>query len=358
MTSSIYYLSNSTLGRSTQFSRFIRTNQAEVDRASIELATGYRQDVAGDLGMRSSEAYEMRGQISKNESFILGNELSEKKMEFQSELIADIRSQVQGVLDLAVGNTLSPQGTASTLQLEASSAISRVLASLNATIDGDAIFSGINSETLPMTGYNDINPGTGLSPSGVVDGVTGGVILNAADAATKIAELQSIFDSSNLVVPARNYEDTFYNGTDLGVGQRRTAVIGDNDVIEYGVQANDPAFFEMYQGLAMLASVDVSTITDQAGYQAYMQEAVGKLSTGIDKLADIQAELGKDRQAVEEKIFRQQAQNDIYASKIAELETVDPYEAASRLSAFEFQLEATYASTARLSQLTFLNYFR
>ena len=38
------------------------------------------------------------------------------------------------------------------------------------------------------------------------------------------------------------------------------------------------------------------------------------------------------------------------------MEGVDPYEAATRLSALETQLQASYAVTARLSRMSFLNF--
>jgi flagellar hook-associated protein 3 FlgL len=45
---------------------------------------------------------------------------------------------------------------------------------------------------------------------------------------------------------------------------------------------------------------------------------------------------------------------DIYKSQVVGLESVDPYEAASRISLLESQLQASYAVTARLSNLSFL----
>ena len=51
-----------------------------------------------------------------------------------------------------------------------------------------------------------------------------------------------------------------------------------------------------------------------------------------------------------------EARIDIYQSRVLDLEGVDSYEAATRISLLETQLQATYAVTARLSQLSFLNY--
>jgi flagellar hook-associated protein 3 FlgL len=354
---SVFAISQSTLGRSMVMNKYVNMNRNEMERASQELATGRRSDITSDLGMRSAEAYELRTNISKNERFILANKLTENKLDFQSRVMNSIREEVQDILNISVGNTTSSQnGTTVELQREAKSALERMISSLNTSIDGEFLFSGLDTQKNTMTKYDKVNALTGFSPEGVINGITGGSVLSLVDANNKISEIRSIFDSSNTVVPSRNYEDTFFNGTDLSVNKRREAIIGVNDTVEFGVQANDGSFFDMYQGLAMLTSVDVSTITDPAAYEAYMTEVVNKLSTGIQRLDEQQSVLGKVRQVVDEKNESLLSENDVLTFKVNNLESVDPYEAATRLSAFELQLEASYSATARLTNLTFLNY--
>ena len=46
----------------------------------------------------------------------------------------------------------------------------------------------------------------------------------------------------------------------------------------------------------------------------------------------------------------------VYESRVLALESVDPYEAASRVSTLQSQLQASYAVTSRLANLSILNF--
>ena len=61
---------------------------------------------------------------------------------------------------------------------------------------------------------------------------------------------------------------------------------------------------------------------------------------------------------VEDANDRLSAKREILSLHISSLETVDPYEAATRLTSAQTQLQASYAVTARLSELSFLNFMR
>lgn len=348
----------STLHGNTYTRNLVMSSRARMEVAAQELATGFRSDVARDLGMRSSESYELRSLMAKNERFVVNNNGTQNKLDVVASAMDEVREEIQGVLNLAISNEFSATDTAKTLQVEAEAAIQRIVSYLNVNVNGEFVFSGIDTDQKALTGYDEVNGATGFSPRGVVDGVTGGTIASAADAATKIAELQGIFDSSNGVVPTRNFEDTFYNGTDLAVGVRKSALIDDDTNLEYGVQANDPAFTDALQGLSMLVSVDVDSIADQAGYQAYMGEVLTKLSGSVDQIIETQAKLGKQQETLENITIRIEDENDIYNNRVLALESVDPFIAASRLSSLETQLDASYAATARLTKLSFLNFMR
>ncbi len=359
MTSIIRSLS--TLQANTAGRRIVERTRGELEIASKELSTGFRADVAKDLGMRSSQSILLRGLMDRTDQFVQGNKLVENKFEMLADATNTFQDEAQNFLNLAVGNKLSPTPTVGVLQAEAKATIDALSSYLNSNFNGEFLFSGIDSNKKTMNEYDEVNPDTGFSPAGVVDGIVAGGPMSTADAAAKIAELDTIFDSSNTVNPERNFEGTFFAGTpklDAGgnPNPRQTAVVTDTKKIDYGIQANDPAFTEVFKGLSMLASTDVSEINDPEAYKAWMAEAVNSIAGGIKKINESQASLGKQQELLDGIVTNQQDQKDIYNNRIVALEGVDPYEAATRMSALQTQLDATYATTARLSKLSFLNY--
>lgn len=122
------------------------------------------------------------------------------------------------------------------------------------------------------------------------------------------------------------------------------------------MQANDPAFRDVVQGLAMLAAIDATEIGDSAAYQNWVAAASAKMSAGMEGLLDSQVELDSAAARVETVNTRMQDRAVLYATRVDELVGVDSYQAATDITALETQLQASYAVTARLSQLSFLNF--
>lgn len=335
--------------------------QAQLTQASQEVSTGIRADVYRSLGVRSAETLALRARMDRNTGLITSNEVLANRMEMMAETLGQVRDRAQSFLELAVANRDAPGATAETLQAEARSALQQLRSLINVSYHGAALFSGVDSGQAPLQGWEDVNPLTGLSPRDVAEGVIGGGITDAADAAAKVAAMETIFASADAVQPERNFEATFYNGTprhDAGgaPSPRLTAHIEEGITLSYGVQANDQAFTELLRGLSMLAGTDASAIADADAYRAWVGAAVDSVSAGISGLIETEARLGGQQQILEETIGQQNDRNDLYNSQILSLEGVDVYEASTRVSQLQTQLEATYAVTARLSQLSFLNF--
>jgi flagellar hook-associated protein 3 FlgL len=70
----------------------------------------------------------------------------------------------------------------------------------------------------------------------------------------------------------------------------------------------------------------------------------------------VQAKLGMVQGRVTKANERMSLQIDILSAHIGTLEGVDPYEASTRVTALTTQVETAYALTARLQQLSLLNY--
>lgn len=353
---SLSTLHSNILGR-----RLVERNRSELEIVGTELATGFKADVARDLGMKSGQSIALRNAMDKNDRLIDGNKILDTKLELLDTTMDDFRNEAQDLMNLAVSNSASPAPTVEALQAEAKATLDALISHLNVNYNGEYLFAGINANTTPMTPYATTNNATGYSPQDVVEGIVGTNIADAADAAAKIAELDAIFDSSNAATPAQNFEGTFFKGTPLNDGAgndnaRITAVIAEDYTMEYGVQANDPAFTEILKGVSMIAGLDPADIDNAEGYNAWMAEAIASMASGIKKLGIEQADIGKKREFLDETLTRQQDKTSIYNSRILALEGVDQYKAASRMSALETQLEATYSVTAKISKLTFLNY--
>ncbi|MGY6704317.1 flagellin [Roseinatronobacter sp.] len=333
-----------------------------LSKAATEASTGQKADIYQALGLRASEALVLRAGMARNEAFIASNEMLSSRLELTALTLSQTRETAQGFLDLAVSNIGGPTQTAGELQRAAKLALERLTGQINTTFRGVPVFAGTDSAQPPLQQWDAVNPATGLSPNDVLGVTVGMGLADAADAADKAAQLADIFASAPTVLPEElRFESTFFNGTprlapDGTASPRVTARIDESTMLQHGVQANDPAFTDLLRGLSMLASTDISTIADPDAYQVWVGAATNAISSGISGLIEAESRLGSQQQTVDQVLGMQRDRQSLFNSQVLTLEGVDPYEAATRLSQLQTQLEATYAITARLSRLSFLNY--
>ncbi|OWU83193.1 hypothetical protein ATO6_20345 [Oceanicola sp. 22II-s10i] len=352
------YLVRSYSTLQTAFAR--RQTAADINQqlatAQNELSTGIKNDIFKSLGTGAAESITLRASIDRDTAQVAANGLLTQRLDTMAATLGTIRNSVQEALDLAIANKTAPLGTASGMQQAARAALDTLVAQANSSHAGMPLFAGISASGETLQPWEKTNAGSGLAPAGVLASILSGGLPDEAAAQAAIAELNAVFSDTAADGPS-NFEQTFYNGAPTG-SARQTASTGEGTELAYGVQANDPGFREVLKGLAMLASVDVTTIADPDAYAAWVGTAVNALSAGNAKLLDAETQVGAKAGRIEAESTRMKDRIDLYKNRVLNLEGIDDYEAATRITLLETQLQASYAVTARMSQLSFLNYLR
>ncbi|WP_373030637.1 flagellin, partial [Sulfitobacter sp.] len=185
---------------------------------------------------------------------------------------------------------------------------------------------------------------------------------DAASAVAIIDQIDLAFASNDTADPSNNFEETFYAGTPAldagGVPAKQVkARINFGQDLVYGISGNEAAFRNAYKGLAMLAVTDVSKM-DEESYTAWMGKVVENLTKAQDGLLDVSARIGFNQQIVEKSQKQLDDVSLVQRTQISNYESVDPYEAVTRMNNLETQLQASYQVTSRLSSLSILNFLR
>ncbi len=328
-------------------------------QAEKEVATGRHADAFKALGTRSIEALNTRAMYERTEGRIESNTLLQNRLDLMASSLGSVREAAQEVLTMAITNTDPSSADPQFLQQMAIDAYNTIASFLNASYNGKAFFAGVDSNANAVNNWGQADGTTGLSPANVMTAVVGGGVSSAADATAKLAEIDAVFNGTP-ANPLHAYEDTFFNGTPLMNGAvpnpRLTAQIDENFQIDYGVQANDKGFRDLMRGLAILGSTDPQLITDPDAYRSWVGAAASALGSGVNAVLAAESRTGSMQKLVEDANDRLNAKREVLSLHISSLETVDPYEAATRLTSAQTQLQASYAVTARLSQLSFLNF--
>src|SRR5262249_46293782 len=148
-------------------------------------------------------------------------------------------------------------------------------------------------------------------------------------------------------------KSTWSQASDQNVRSR----ISTSELIDTSASTNDDAVRKLVGAYTMLADLGTGNL-NQGTYQKVVDQATKLTSEAVQGLTTLAGGWGRGQQRVREANTRMGAQRDVITNHIGALESVDPYEAASRLSALMTQLETAYSMTARLQKLTLLNYLQ
>ena len=137
-----------------------------------------------------------------------------------------------------------------------------------------------------------------------------------------------------------------------GSGDPLSATVNDDRSITYGINADDSAFETTLRAFGSIASaqsdlsdIDLSAVLDLVG-------------NAVDGLAGLQGGLSVATAGLERAISDQQDLQSFYQTQIVNLRDVDVTAVAAQLTAYETQLQASYAALAKIQSLSLLDYLR
>ncbi|HLI13189.1 MAG TPA: flagellin [Alphaproteobacteria bacterium] len=153
--------------------------------------------------------------------------------------------------------------------------------------------------------------------------------------------------------PGSTYPSTPNTAYYQGTSAQPTVQADDNVSVAYGVTAASPGFEELIRSLNLAAT----TVTTPGAIDTKrLQEALNVIKQAISDMTTTQSSLGVS-QGVLNAVSSSHAQLlTQLQSNISDIQNVDVAQASTNLSALEITLQSSYAVTARLSQLSIVQY--
>lgn len=292
----------STLQQTNNLRDLISTQKRGVDQASMELATGLKQDVFTGRGAAPSQSMEFRSRMSATEAYRVANATLATKLEVTANTVNDVREMSQEFLGLLISGDLSGTNR-ETLQDTARQALESIVNKLNTTYNGEYLFSGTSTDQEVVT----------LNPDQTVT----------------------------------------YTGGTGSVSSR----IDDTTVLYHGIRADDPAITTILETLSTVITTDILSM-NHTTFSTFQSDMSKVLAQANQDLTQVQSRLGDNQGRLEKMIDRQSDMSRLYTDSILNIEGVEPEEAAVRLEGLTNQLKSTFEVTARMKEMSFLNFMR
>ena len=321
----------------------LRSDQARIQsdllRLSNELSTGQKSKigtaVAGDFGplvgldadLRRLDGYD----TTVTEAALLTS-AAQAGLERVQTSATDLASNL-----ILVQNSTNPN-TVDALGAEAKQAFEAMISALNQTVGDKTIFAGVATDA-PALAQAD---------------VILGALSTAVSAETTAADVEAIVEA--WFAPGGDFETIAY----LGATDARAPIrLNDDADVVFGASANDTELREVLKSVATAALLEEGVLLGAPEERAELAGNSGQaILTAETGLIDLRSRIGRAEESIDVAKAQNQARRSALDIARSEIVTADPFTTAAELEATQFQLEALYTVTARLSQLTLTKFLR
>ena len=277
-----------------------RMSEAQLQQASGAVSTDY-----GGLGRSAGTLVSLEVSLARSKSQANAAEEAGSRVQVMSDAVGAM-SELMSSFRSSLSAAISAGGEDTTLTATAQSLLEEFAGLLNTRFEGRYLFAGSDTGTAPV----DLS----------------------AYAATDVAA-QDI---------------TYYQGNAV----KASVVLSPERTLTYGVTGDATAFEQAMRALGAVANA--TTPPDTAALQAISELVVD----AIDTLAAVQGKLSVDAATLERSVAAQVDHQDATTSLITAANGADVTALAVELSAYETQLQASYAALAKVQSLNLLDYLR
>ncbi len=326
--------------RNDLMSRLISQLRDRSDIARQEAVTGLLVDPAKALGGKVSEMLDLERSLAEINQYreIIG----------QAEARASV---IQGSLDLirnlAVdlhisGQTAPETGVATggkVVSASARQALGAALSALNVSYNGRHLFSGDAGDSRALVSVD-------MFMSASVAILEAGPTAGAA-----YANLSVEFTTTTGL-----FETSFYTG---GSGDAPASEVARGERLGFAIRADEDPIRSLLRDLATLAAAfDPNNAIAAADRRGLAANAVSGLRNNVAALAGLSARVGVAEERMGQVSTQHQASEATLTLAYTKLAGRDQFEAATDLNQLESQLEITFLTTARLANLSLVNFLR
>lgn len=325
--------------------------QVDLVKAQKEMDTGRVADTGLALGSRASQSVTFARDLERLNTIIDSNSLVASRLTSTSDSLGQLADVAQSLLSTLT--TATSGGVANSITEESGKTTLLSLTSiLNTSVNGEYLFAGTNTDIKPMDDFTTPGSPARAALDAAFVARFGFSQDDPAAAGITGAEMDDFI--TNDLEPqffGAGWETNWSSASDQPIVSR----IALSETTESSVSANNDGV----RKLAMAASLAYSLISDttsQDAKAAIVARALSLVGESIGDLAQTQSQTGLIQQRVSDASDRMAKQTDLFERHILDLEGVDPYEAANRVNDLMSHIETSFALTARIQQLSLLNF--
>lgn len=344
------HISTAAIGMASRLS--ISNLQNKLQVAQKELSTLRLSDVGLSLGYRTGEAVSVRQEITRLKTITDTNSIAKSRLDTTDVALKgmmDGASQFLGNLFLARNGGITPSALADV----AKNALSTLTDASNTTLNGMFLFGGINSDAKPIQPY-DSTP-TSAAKTAVADAFQNAFGFSQSDPAAaniSAADMTNFLDGTfKDLFEGNQWKGTWSNASDQNIKSR----ISTSELIDTSANANEPAFRKLAEAYTMMSDLGNKNLSTDT-YNVLIDKAMALVNAATTDFTRIRTDIGSAQSRIQGANDRMDIQVNVLNLNINSLEGVDSSEVSVRVSSLLTQIETAYSVTAKIQNLSILNY--
>lgn len=346
------FVSNMSLQNSMRLT--VAKAQKELLQLQEETVTGRHADVGTVLGAKTARTLNLHRDLQRMEALKSTNALTTQRLAASQQALGLMSEAANSAMEVLIA--LSGMTSSDQLDLardNMANALSIFTAAANTSFSGEYLFAGINSDVMPLKNYLSDSPPSDAKVAFDAAFLShfGFTQTDPAVANITSAQMQAFIDDLETSFMGADWGTNWSSASDENMHSRISA----SEVVQSSTNANTNGMRTLALGLVLgyeLLTLGVSeatrkTVTDSA------IDYMGKAISGVD---GERSRLGISEARVKQANNSLNAQITILTTSIKDMESVDTYEAATRVTTLESQLSLAYTLTSRIQNLSLLNY--
>ena len=328
--------------------------QKEMLQLQEETVTGRHADVGATLGAKTARTLDLHRDLQRMESLKSTNALTTQRLAASQEALGKMSESANGAMEVLIAlSGITTDDQLELAQKNIGNALSTFTAAANTSFSGEYLFAGINSDVIPFKDYFEGAPSAAktafddafFTHFGFTQTDPGVSSITSADMTAFISSLETSFLDDTY------WETNWSNASNENMQSRVSAA----ETVQSSTNTNTKGMRHMALGLVLgqeLLALGISEQTRKTVSDAAI-DYMGRAVSGIDSE---RSKLGISESRVTQANISLNAQITILGTSIKDMEGIDTYEAATRVTTLESQLSLAYTLTSRIQNLSLLNY--
>ena len=346
----------STQAISSAMRQSILSMQSDLAQAQKEQASGRLADVGLSLGAQSGQTVSPRNQQSQLQTITDTNAVVSTRLSTTVQALTGIQQTARSFLNNLTTDQTG-ETSASVIQQQAQNGLQSLIAGLNTTLGGQYIFAGVNTDVKPISDYF-ATPASASKQA--VDQAfqtafgfsqTSSNVVNITPAQMQAflsGPFAQLFQSgpASGTPPSSNWSD-WSSASDKPISSRISA----SELVDTSVSANQPGMQQLAMAYTMASDLGIQNMS-QSTQQVVLQTAAAATGVSVQDLTNIQANIGTTQQRITNANNQMSVQMNILQTQDSNLENVDPYATATKITNLTTQIETAFQLTAQLQNMS------